>query len=523
MIPVLPDPVPRDGERALARWGLLGEGAVPVFNAGARYPLAGLLLALPALEDTGLLAAARQVYGRLRGGFYGLTATLLALVFLALAGEPRAEGATRVPPAALGRVLGLDRAPEVKTIRRKLGELAAAGKAADLIMALARHHAAARPDTLGFLYLDGHARVYSGTRDVQKTHVARLKFPAPATMETWVTGQDGDPVFMVVAEPSDSLAGELRRLLPDLRAIVGQERRVTVCFDRGGWSPALFAHILAAGFDLLTWRKGPAPDLPAGQFTAITCADDRGREHRYDLADTTLTLTISDGPRKGQAVSLRQVTRKVPARHGGTRQIHALTSRQDLAAGEVCWRLTSRWREENYFRYLDRGELVPDQVVLDMVREAIVAAKAAGGGFVLDGIPRNMHQARAVYLIGRELEMTADVALHLQADDGELMLRLLARAALEHRSDDTPDIIAQRLELYHDVTSPIISWYRDRGILVSVDAMRSAQQVGREILAALEAMRPFLDQVPGQARRSVDLTGLGDAFGATGPAAGASG
>ena len=61
-------------------------------------------------------------------GFYGLAATLLTLVFLALAGEPRAEGATRVPPAALGRVLGLDRAPEVKTIRRKLGELAAAGR-----------------------------------------------------------------------------------------------------------------------------------------------------------------------------------------------------------------------------------------------------------------------------------------------------------------------------------------------------------------------------------------------------------
>jgi hypothetical protein len=348
---VLPDPVPRDGERALARWGLLGEGAVPVFTPGARYPLAGLLLAVPALEDTGLLDAARQVYGRLKDGFYGLTATLLTLVFLALAGEPRAEGATRVPPAALGRVLGLDRAPEVKTIRRKLGELAAAGRAADLLMALARHHAAARPGTLGFLYVDGHARVYNGTRTVQKTHVARLKFPAPATMETWITGQDGDPVFMVVAEPSDSLAGELRRLLPDLRAIVGQGRRVTVCFDRGGWSPALFADITGAGFDLLTWRKGPAPDIPADTFTTITCTDDRGREHRYDLADTIVALRISDGPRKGQAVSLRQVTRRVPARGGGTRQIHALTSRTDLAAGELCWRLTSRWREENYFRY----------------------------------------------------------------------------------------------------------------------------------------------------------------------------
>jgi len=397
-VPVLPDPVPRDAERALARWGLLGEGAGPVFTPGARYPLAGLLLALPALEDTGLLQAARGVYGRLKDGFYGLTATLLTLVFLALAGEPRAEGATRVPPAALGRVLGLDRAPEVKTIRRKLGELAAAGKAAGLIMALARRHAAARPDTLGFLHVDGHARVYHGTRTVQKTHAARLKFPAPATMETWVTSQDGDPVFMVVAEPSDSLAGELRRLLPTLRGIVGQGRRVTVCFDRGGWSPALFADITAAGFDLLTWRKGPAPDLPADAFTTITCTDDRGRAHDYELADTTVELGISDGPRKGQTVTLRQVTRLVPAKAGATRQIHALTSRTDLPAGQVCWRLSSRWREENYFRYartrfaldaLDSYAATPDdpdrkvpnpakKTAAARVRQADAAAQAAG-------------------------------------------------------------------------------------------------------------------------------------------------
>jgi hypothetical protein len=285
----------------------------------------------------------------------------------------------------------------VKTIRRKLGELAAAGKAAELVMALGRRHAAARPDALGFLYVDGHARVYYGTRQVQKTHVARLKFPAPATMETWVTDSGGDPVFMVIAEPSESLAGELRRLLPGLRAIAGQGRRVTVCFDRGGWSPALFADITAAGFDVLTWRKGPAPDLPAGEFTTITCTDDRGGRHEYDLADTTVELGISDGPRKGQTVTLRQVTRRVPARAGATRQIHALTSRTDLPPGEVCWRLTSRWREENYFRYarthfaldaLDSYAAAPDdpdrmvpnparKTAAARVRQAEAAAQAA--------------------------------------------------------------------------------------------------------------------------------------------------
>ena len=163
-------------------------------------------------------------------------------------------------------------------------------------------------------------------------------------------------------------------------------------------SPALFADITAAGFDLLTWRKGPAPDIGADAFTTITCADDRGREHAYDLADTTITLTISEGPRKGQAVSLRQVTRRVPARSGGTRQIHALTSRTDLAAGELCWRLTSRWREENYFRYArthfaldaldshaatpdDPGRKVPNparKAAAAQVRRAEVLAAAAG-------------------------------------------------------------------------------------------------------------------------------------------------
>ena len=400
MLPVLPDPVARDGERVLARFGLLGEGAAPVFRPGARYPLAGLLLALPALAGTGLLECARATYGRVRNGFYGLEVMLVVLVFLALLREPRAEGATRVPPAALGRVLGLDRAPEVKTIRRKLAELAGAGKAADLIMALARHHAAARPAALGFLYVDGHARAYFGTRDVQKMHVARLKFPGPATEETWVTDAGGDPVFRVIAEPSQSLAGQLRGLLPQLRQVAGEGRRVTVCFDRGGWSPALFADITGAGFDLLTYRKGPVADLPAEEFSTVACADDRGRSHEYELADTTVALEIGEGPRKGEHVTLRQVTRREAASRGAIRQVHTLTSRTDVPAGEVCWRMSSRWREENYFRYarthfaldaLDSYAAVPDdpdrlvpspakKAAAARVRRAESAARAAEAG-----------------------------------------------------------------------------------------------------------------------------------------------
>jgi adenylate kinase len=163
--------------------------------------------------------------------------------------------------------------------------------------------------------------------------------------------------------------------------------------------------------------------------------------------------------------------------------------------------------------HLARGELVPDEIVLDMVRAAFIQAKAAGGGYVLDGMPRNMAQARALYEVGLSLEMTANVALHLKADDEELTRRLLARAALEGRSDDTEEVIRRRLAIYHEVTYPIVEWYGARGILVSVDAVRPVERVARQILTALEAMRPLVDLVPEHARKSVDLTGLGAAFG----------
>jgi adenylate kinase len=166
-------------------------------------------------------------------------------------------------------------------------------------------------------------------------------------------------------------------------------------------------------------------------------------------------------------------------------------------------------------RHLDVGELVPDQIVLEMVREALLEAKHAGGGYVLDGVPRTMAQARATYDIGSELGMTANVALYLKADDQELTRRLLARAAVEHRADDTEDVIARRLALYRELTHPIVEWYHQRGILVSVDAMRPVEEVGREILAALEVMRTLVDQVPEEARHAVDLTNIGSPFNQT--------
>jgi adenylate kinase len=185
-----------------------------------------------------------------------------------------------------------------------------------------------------------------------------------------------------------------------------------------------------------------------------------------------------------------------------------------IATGDLLRDHVARGTElgQSVQAFLDRGELVPDEVVLDMVRTALEGLQ--GDGFVLDGVPRTMEQARALYEIATELGKTADVALHLKVEDAELVRRLLARAEQTGRSDDTEDVIRHRLALYYDVTHPILEWYGERGILVSVDANREAEAVGRQILTALEVLRQVIERDDGTPRKAVDLTGLGAAFGA---------
>jgi hypothetical protein len=297
------------------------------------------------------------VFGCLPNGFYGLDTMLLEGVLRALAGQPRAEGATRIDPAALGRVLGLDRGPEVKTIRAKITTLAAAGRAGELLAAMAAAHVArldaSHPDLLAMFYVDGHVRAYQGGAKIARTHLSRLKFP---TVETWVSDASGDPVLVVMADPGASLAMELRRLLPDLRRAVGDTRRVLVGFDRGGWSPKLFAYMDAEGFDVLTWRKGLAGDIDPDLFTGAAYTDETGRTHTWLVADTTVNLPTGDA---GDVFTMRQVSLTVPGTktgrdtdgQGSTRQIHILTTRTDLPVEQVIYRMGSRWRQENYFRY----------------------------------------------------------------------------------------------------------------------------------------------------------------------------
>jgi transposase len=339
------DPANRVWDRLLACSGLLDDAA-PVFGNAQAVPGAAVLCALPVLVANGVFRIAHKVYGQIGPAFYGLRTTLLTLLLMALWRIQRPEALKERDPRTLGRVLGLDRAPEIKTVRRKLTRLASYHKAEQLGAELARLRVETRGQLVGFLYVDGHVRAYHGQRTIPKAHVARLRLSMPATTDYWVNDQAGDPLFVITAAANAGLVKMLPEVLNQVRKLVG-DRRVTVVFDRGGWSPKLFQKLLEANFDLLTYRKGKSRRIGAHRFVVRRAQID-GRTVEYRLHDQAVRFLNGK-------LRLRQVVRLTENGH----QTQVITSRWDLTDVEVAYRMFARWRQENFFKYL-REEFLLD-------------------------------------------------------------------------------------------------------------------------------------------------------------------
>jgi len=343
------DPFDRSMDRLLAAMGLLDD-ALPVFACARNLPRAGVLVAIPALLASGLLSTAEKIYGNLGPAFYGLRTTLLAYVLLALLRIPRPEALKEYSPGELGRIVGLDRMPEVKTLRRKLARLAALKGSYQLGYQIAQQRIAERGKVLGFLYIDGHVRAYHGQHLIAKAYVTRMHLAAPATTDYWVNDQRGDPLFVVTADANAAMTKMLTPILTEVRQLLGPRRHSTIVFDRGGWSPKLFRSLLAMGFDILTYRKGRTRRIAETRFSPHQAKLD-GRTVKYLLHDQPVRFL------KGK-LRLRQVTRLTEDGH----QTPIVTTRWDLRAIAIAYRMFERWRQENFFKYL-RQEYLIDALV----------------------------------------------------------------------------------------------------------------------------------------------------------------
>ena len=251
------------GGRVAASLGLLAE-RLPSFEATATVANGGVLTAVPALLRAGLL----QHAGRLRmpPGFYGLRSVLLLLACMFLARVRNAERLRYEQPGEWGALLGLDRCPEARTLRRKLDQLAADPEALHAWRAaLAGQWAADDPATAATLFVDGHVKVYSGKANLPKHFVSRQKLQLPAAAGYWLNALGGAPLLCIHKQVDPKMVAEIRHgIVPQLEALgllapaagAAAEPRLTLVFDREGWSPQLFRWLAAKGIACITWRKG---------------------------------------------------------------------------------------------------------------------------------------------------------------------------------------------------------------------------------------------------------------------------
>lgn len=333
----------RSADRVFARLGLLAEAA-PQFGDAQGVVGLGVLLALPALMSTGLFEVAEKVYGGFGAAFYGVRSVFTCLSLMALLRVKRPEQLRHNSPPAMGRLLGLDRAPEVKTLRRKVDELAQQQKSRELQEQLARLRVEAYPGLMGFLYVDGHVRPYCGEVEVPKAHVTRMRLSMPATVDHWVNDSAGAPLLVITATPTAALSKEMLPIAEEIKKLLG-ERRPTVVFDRGGWSPKLFAKLVAMGFDVLTYRKGRVPRVRLARFERHEAIID-GRRVSYQLAERRLKLKYQGGQ-----LALREVVR---LSEDGEHQTSIVTSLkvEQVSTVAVAYRMFARWRQENFFKYM---------------------------------------------------------------------------------------------------------------------------------------------------------------------------
>lgn len=348
--------VKREAERALASAGKLHE-AMPNFGANESVRYAGVLLTLPLLCQLGLLEVANKVYGSLRNGFYGLQATLLTVAFMALLRIKSPEQLKAKSPGELGIILGLDRVPEVKTLRRKLKEMGQNSKSTEFMAELTRRWCNEDLDAIGFVYIDGHVRPYNGSKHkLPKTHVARRRLCMPATTDFWVNDANCEPLFLITAEANDSLLSMVDdQIIPHMKALAG-DRRVTLVFDREGWSPKRFAQWFEKGVDVITYRKGKYEPWSADSFIEAQSFLS-GKPVTYLLAQRSVLI--------GKSFWMREVRRLCDSGH----QTSVMTTRQDLSAEQIAARMFSRWSQENFFRYM-RHEYNLDHLITYDVEQA---------------------------------------------------------------------------------------------------------------------------------------------------------
>jgi len=346
----------RVAERVLASMGKLG-GATVRFELGLDVPKAGVLCAIPALLANGLFHGAEQFLGRVRG-YYTIFHVLLLLALMALCRIKTTEKLRGYAPGEFGKLLGLDRIPEVRCLRNKMDELSVNDGAERWAAHLGKHWMNLEPESVGALYIDGHVRVYHGRlTKLPRRYVSRERLCLRGITDYWVNDAIGRPFFVIEKAIDPGLLNTLKndivpRLLDDVPNQPSEQQlaenpslcRFVLVFDREGYSPAFFAEMWNEHrIGCLSYHKHPGHPWPEQWFSEQKVTMPAGEV--IDMRLCEMGSSVGSGK---NAIWMREVRRLTDSGH----QSSLISTAFDLSLTQLAGRMFSRWCQENFFNYM---------------------------------------------------------------------------------------------------------------------------------------------------------------------------
>ncbi len=352
----------RPEERVLAAVGML-DGAPTRFEDCRDVSFGGVLCALPALAVNGLFEHLQKSFPSL-SGYYTTLQVMTLLAYMALCRIKTIEQLQYQAPGELGKLMGLDRVPEVRCLRNKLSQLSQGDAPEAWAGVLSRQWLQAAPELAGTLYVDGHVRLYHGKQTaLPRRYVSRQRLCLRGTTDYWVNDALGQPFFVVERPINHGMLEALKsdivpQLLKDVPCQPSKEEleadpyrcRFVLIFDREGYSPAFFkemwqTHRIAC----ITYHKYPKEAWPEEEFADTQVTLPRGETVSMKLAERG--SWVGD---KKDGLWVREVRKLNSSGH----QTSLISSAYGQMALEDAAAIFSRWSQENFFRYMMEHYLI---------------------------------------------------------------------------------------------------------------------------------------------------------------------
>ena len=423
----------RPCERVMAALGLLPGGATTQFQPCRDVSYGGVLCALPALAENGLFRHLEKL--PVLSGYYVKLHVILLLAYMALCRIKAVEQLQYETPGELGKLMGLDRIPEVRCLRKKLSQLSQNEAPQQWAAVLSRDWMEQNPELAGMLYADGHVRLYHGQQtQLPRRYVARQRLCLRGTTDYWINDALGQPFFSVERPVDHGLLEALRsdvvpRLLQDVPGQPTAEQlqadpyrsRFVILFDREGYSPAFFRemwqqHRIAC----ITYHKYPKEAWPESWFTEVQVTMPGGEIVTIKLAEMGSWI----GGRK-EGLWVRELRKLTASGH----QTSLISTAYGQLGPQNAACLFSRWSQENFFRYM------MEHFAIDALNEYRTEVIPGTKQPVVNPARRELdRQSRSLKTkLTQHQARFAGLTLHPQAQDAEIQKWERQKASLQEQ------------------------------------------------------------------------------------------